>query len=137
MGYKEDIKRIGIQLDELTSHLMQDLAFGIQGDLAEETPVDTGWAAANWWFGVGTPPVGNSGNKGDVGGREAKQQSTVAEVASYQIKSAQPIYITNGVPYIRNLNEGSSRKAPAMFVDAAVMRNVRRVQALADKGVKL
>lgn len=140
MSVKSDIKRILLELDEYTTELTQDLAFGIQGDLVEETPVDLGWAASNWWFGVGRPPTANTGRATDnaaVSGREAAQAATVAQVATYDIKSAQPIYITNGVPYIAKLNQGSSRQAPAMFVETIVMRNLRRVQAKANKRKEL
>jgi len=32
-------------------------------------------------------------------------------------------YITNGVPYIKKLNEGSSKQAPARFIENTVLQN--------------
>ena len=46
------------------------LALNIHGRLVdnppEGTPVDTGWASANWWVSAGAAPTGNDGSKGDV-----------------------------------------------------------------------
>ena len=44
------------------------------------------------------------------------------------------IYITNRVPYIEDLNDGSSRQAPARFVELAAGRVQRGLKALVRSG---
>lgn len=82
------------------------------------TPVDTGRARNGWNITIGTPssivpPEGkyNMPNIQDHG------LSTIISVTPDQV-----IYITNRVFYIEKLNKGSSRQAPARFVELAAER---------------
>ena len=103
------------------------------------TPVDTGWARANWVPSVAQPyktedvinpkeRVGAGGTtdsvKAEVLAREQVQQTGVAVVAATYSTKKGPAYITNNVPYIIRLNEGSSSQAPAGFVQAAVAKAI-------------
>lgn len=90
------------------------------------TPVDTGWARANWVVRVGQPFDQTAGTRQeaedgniDVG----PQQAGELEAATYQLGRG-TLHITNNVPYIVNLNEGSSQQAPAGFVQAAISKAV-------------
>lgn len=92
------------------------------------TPIDTGWASANWIPYIGSPdrsPVGerptarNSANRG-------RQEQAVAALTRYK-RSAGDIVIANNVPYIVRLNDGSSAQAPSGFVQKAIVRAVRGV----------
>lgn len=86
--------------------------------LADTTPVDTGRARANWLPSLNAP---------DTRQVEAGQKEDVGPVlASYRIKDT--IYISNNLPYIRRLNDGWSKQAPAGFVDRAL--------AIAKRAVK-
>jgi hypothetical protein len=46
---------------------------------------------------------------------------SAAEAAIAANKTADVLVIFNAVPYIRRLNEGSSRQAPAGFIEKAVL----------------
>lgn len=105
------------------------LALNIHGRLVdnppEGTPIDTGWASANWWVSVGTVPSDNDGSKGDVASAQSKQSSGLADILTYE-PSKGVIYITNNTPYINRLNNGWSQQSPAGFVDRAVQIEITR-----------
>lgn len=105
------------------------LALNIHGRLVDNapdgTPVDTGWASANWWISVGSASTSNTGPAGDVGARQSQQAQGLADILSYD-PSKGVIYITNNVPYINRLNNGWSQKSPAGFVDKAVQIEIIR-----------
>jgi hypothetical protein len=92
--------------------------------LAYETPVDTSRALSNWQVSLDYPvEYGRqpfyTGAAGST--REASAQATIAfaEAILEQRKPGQTIYISNVMPYIRRLNEGSSTQSPGGFVEAA------------------
>lgn len=94
------------------------------------TPVDTGWARANW-----VPAIG-SARSGTVGTRASAEKGSIdlgpaergiAIVATrYKLRQG-PIFVSNGVPYIESLNDGSSGQAPRAFVQTAILRAIRQV----------
>ncbi len=125
MGTRDDIKRVKLEVRESTTKEIIALALQIHGELVDNppsgTPVDTGWASANWWPSVSTPASANTGRPGEgsVASREAQRAAGVTQVLSYKLGQGS-IYITNNVPYIDRLNNGWSQQSPAGFVDRAV-----------------
>lgn len=93
------------------------LATEIQANLVESTPVDTGWARANWLASVGVP---NTSSPGRPKGK-SKISKRPKVVTSYKLGSG-GIWIANNVPYIGRLADGWSQQAPAGWVDAAIQR---------------
>jgi len=90
------------------------------------TPVDTGWARANWLANIGTPITEPVGTNKTVNAAEAAQQAGLGGVLKYKLAFG-PVYISNNVPYILRLNEGSSKKAAAGFVQRAIQLAVTQV----------
>ena len=94
------------------------------------TPIDTGWARANWVPQIGTPRTDT------VGSRESAEAGSVNQAASqgglarvvgtYRLVNG-PVFISNNVPYIVFLNAGTSPQAQPMFVERAIERAVRSV----------
>ncbi len=105
------------------------LALNIHGRLVdnppEGTPVDTGWASANWWVTVGQTATANDGSKGEVESQKAQQAAGLTDLLSWE-PSKGVIYITNNVPYINRLNNGWSQQSAAGFVDKAVQIEITR-----------
>lgn len=90
------------------------------------TPVDTGRARHGWNITIQSPsltvpPEG----KYSMPNIEEHGLSTIISVTPEQV-----IYITNRVPYIEDLNKGSSQQAPARFVELAAERVQRGVPKL-------
>lgn len=110
-----------------TERLMQRITLNVVAQLVRSTPVDTGWARANWVPSIGTPRTGTAGSRRaaedgriDLG----PQVAGTAALASYKLGPS--IHITNNVPYINRLNSGSSRQAPAGFVQQSIFRGIRQ-----------
>jgi hypothetical protein len=118
---KNQINRIMVQLEDATGEAAASMALGIHGRLVEGTPVDTGWARSNWLPSVGTPRAETVGEPGSLNAGAADLGKL--EVADWGIANG-PIYITNNVPYIQRLNAGSSKQAPAGFVESAIQTEV-------------
>lgn len=104
---------------KLTARVEQrvvEVAAAVQAELQIATPVDTGFARANWQLTVGAPASGEVGlTGGDL------------PPVTYRIDQG-PVFITNNAEYIRLLNAGWSKQAEAGFVQLAIARGVAEVR---------
>ena len=108
--------------------VVKKITLDVTANLIGTTPVDTGWARANWIPTLGSPILEDlSGvtNRGDktarVSGAGSKQDAGNASILKYTLKSGDT-FVTNNVPYIRDLNDGSSSQAPSGFVQLAIQQ---------------
>lgn len=115
--------KIIAKMNRVTEKGAIGLALDIHGGLTEDTPVDTGWARANWIPSVGTPAPQAAGAPGQPDTGAVTQG--IAEVSRWKISDG-PIYLTNNVPYIQRLNAGGSNQAPAGFIEANVQTATNR-----------
>jgi len=97
----------------------------VVSEITQGTPVDTGWARANWVPYYGAAPKGKGKRKGDVAAANIKKQKNMIEVSKhYDIDKGVNIVVSNNVPYIRKLDR--SHKTHRGFVqrgiDAALQR---------------
>ncbi len=118
------IQRRARQVETGASDLLRATALVINQTVIGATPVDTGHARANWQVGIDAPITEEI---------EEEDQSGAATIArnAGTIRGSTPqrsIILSNNVPYINRLNEGSSAQAPAMFVQLAVADAVAAVQ---------
>jgi len=122
------IRVVVTSLERFLDRIMKKIALDIVANLVRApseggTPVDTGWARANWIPNIGQPVSSPEGTREAVS--NAGQQAGIATVVTgYRVASGRPIFISNNVPYIVFLNEGSSRQAPAGFVQRAIAKAV-------------
>ncbi len=103
--------------------VQKKLAFDIFAGLVSETPVDTGRAMNNWNISVGFP----DGSVTDAGGSDGAVQAAKAAgalAALGGLKSFSTVWISNSLPYIVPLNEGSSEQAPSGFVDRVIVNEL-------------
>lgn len=115
-------------------------AKAILQDLVYVTPVDTSTALSNWQIGLGAPsrvflPPYVPGRRGSSYAQSA-EAAFAAGVAELSRKlPGQTIYISNVTPYIGDLNRGTSRQAPAGFVERAIIvgRNAAKNDATVRK----
>ena len=87
-------------------------------DLVDGTPVATGAARSNWFVTPGRPST-------NLNPRDGTRYSRPKEpdLDKYKRKFGK-WYIVNNSRYIVDLNNGSSRRAPAGWIDASIQRNV-------------
>ena len=95
-------------------------ALGVDAELVEQTPVDTGRARSNWFASIGSP----SGQTTEQTSPQTFDNKSIYD----RYKLNQTIFITNNLPYIVPLNNGTSQQAPAGFVDATVAKYRRKVK---------
>lgn len=89
--------------------------------LYEATPKDTTNAANNWVPSIRNPSTATHGSKQSPS--RSRQLDGIAKIKAWMNKpDNSTIYLTNNVPYIDRLNAGSSRQAPANFVESVVAR---------------
>ncbi len=103
-------------LQDNAASLTQEVAERVHGAVVLATPVLSGLASSNWTASVGSP---------DLSPRAPRSQLETIHEAQDVIREApadSEIHIANGgdkVPYLAELNAGSSRKVPAGFVEQA------------------
>lgn len=119
------VEDIGITVQQA----QRKIALDIFGDLVAETPIKTGRAMNNWNISVNIPDRTIT----DVGGTEGAIESIKQSAALQALSELAPfstVYLSNSLPYIVDLNEGSSDQAPAYWVDRAIFNNLNAFEAI-------
>lgn len=103
--------------------VQKKLAFDIFADIVADTPVDTGRAMNNWNISVGTSDRSTTDKGGSEGGiKGGKRGEAAAALAG--LRPFSTVWISNSLPYIVFLNEGSSDQAPSGWVERNVINNL-------------
>lgn len=137
----DQIRVVARQLQKFVARVVAKITLDIVANLERPgssggTPVDTGWARANWVPSIGSPgpsvptPPTRKGRRRGAGSRAARQAAASTRLFGYKVRQG-PVFISNGVPYIVNLNAGSSKQAPRNFVQANIRKaltvDIRRI----------
>lgn len=117
-------KQIGIEV----STVVKKLSFDIFADVVSGTPVDTGRAMNNWVINVGSPKREVTDQGGDEGSIRADKR---AEAFNIRVGPFSTVWISNSLPYIVVLEEGSSKQAPRGWVAAAIQNNIAQLARFA------
>lgn len=115
-------------LNGFGERVIRKITLDLTANLVETTPVDTGWARANWVPSIGFPRVGpatDSPTVAIVPPQVIVQQAAMSGIFAYRLGQGS-VFVTNNVPYIVELNEGKSAQAPTGFVQAAIRKAVTR-----------
>lgn len=118
------------ELVDATEELVKKIAVNATSELVIDTPRDTSWARSNWIPNIGSPAQGTDGTaeqaaEGNV--HFGRQQTGIADIiTSYNIKKG-AVFISNNVPYVLKLNEGTSDQAPSGFIQIAILNAIKQV----------
>lgn len=108
--------------------LMRALGIEGLGRLMQKTPVDTGRARANWNASINAPDT--STNESATSAQVAAKQNEGRQViAKTDFADGDDLYLTNGLPYIKALEDGHSQQAPKGMVKLTA----RELKSLAEK----
>ena len=118
------MKQRALEIERGAGKLVRETALVANQAVIAATPVDTGRARANWLASLQNP-VEEATDNVDPSGSEtiAANASTIENQ-----KPGESIYLSNNLPYIESLNQGSSAQAPAGFVEQAVQTAVAYVR---------
>lgn len=130
-------KRLISKLRERTDRLVRAVALEAHGRLVRRTPVDIGRARANWNVGVGSPDrsVDEEATSEDISGKAAEaRRKTLSEFGA-----GKSVFLTNGLPYISELEDGHSDQAPQGMIKVTAQELdplTQRVAAEVARGLR-
>ena len=120
---QSQVRAIVRDVRRLTERAVINITLRVTRELKFHTPVDTGWARANWIPAVGAPQPAPVGTRGNAGAAVAAATTGQTRVLGYRLNRGKT-FVTNNVPYIQRLNIGHSRQEPAGFVQRAIRQGV-------------
>lgn len=120
--FAQNMRALAGNIERNSIELQRRVAVQVVDLVANATPVLTGQASGNWKTTVGA--VNTAWDQGP-NSPTTSIANAVAALGGLQI--GQRINITNNVPYIIDLNNGSSQKAPAAFVESSIIIAMRQV----------
>ncbi len=126
MSFADDVRRFSVKTEAAHNKIVRAATIELFSSVIKATPVDTGRARGAWATTVGSPSSA-------VETREGEGVS-LAEVISVTPPGAgQETYLANNLPYIVELEDGSSKQAPAGMVTGSMDRVSKIVAAAIEK----
>lgn len=123
MSFRSDMRSATKRIEDAHNKITRAATLDFFSGTIKDTPVDTGRARGNWQTAVGSAPQGVI-ERDDKGGTAA-----IAEVeAKTPAGAGQETFMANNLPYIDELENGSSQQAPS----GMVRRNLARVQRIVN-----
>lgn len=127
MTFQADLSRfsrgVGLSLDTTVRRAV----LGMTREIVRATPVDTGHARSNWFWGVyqslEVDPTMSKNGAPSIGR---------ATAFASNLKAGGVVYMTNNLPYIMALEFGSSQQAPA----GMARTTVARWQSIVDRAAR-
>jgi hypothetical protein len=135
------MNKLGGTITRGVTKLAQDVAKGIGATVVDTTKVDTGLARSNWRATISAPASGTIpayapgiklgiGEGANASAAKAQQKQAIERFDAAKHTS---IFITNNVPYIGALNNGSQVHAPGNMVQLGLQTGRAILQAKAKK----
>ena len=112
-----DVKLFAEKAGTVPDKVLRKVVFDITREIVQKTPVDTGHARSNWFWGVQVV----SDEDATMSKSGAPSLTRAASFAS-TVRSGGVVYLTNNLPYILPLEFGSSQQSPAGMVRITVAR---------------
>ena len=118
------IRRRASQVEIGASQAIRATALVISQTVIGATPVDTGHARANWQVGIDAPITEEIDEEDQSGAATITKNAGTIRAATPQ----KSIILSNNLPYINLLNDGTSSQAPPGFVQIAVLEAIAAVK---------
>lgn len=125
-GLATKLRKNASGLPLAASNLNKTVSRAIVADLTDVTPVDESTAISNWQLSIHEAVAGDRTAfvLGSQGSTKDASAAAARSTAERQLRVKRPedfVYISNVLPYIVPLNDGSSKQAPAGFVERSVL----------------
>ena len=120
-------KHVMNDLNDFLEKTMKGVGNSLNTNLKEDTPKLTGWSENSWIAKAGSAYKGTAGSREDAEAGNidfGPRQQGLAQIIGYKLAKG-TLHITNNVYYINVLNTGTSKQAPALFVELAIDRSIR------------
>ena len=130
--FERALKRFAQKVELDGAILTKRVAVDLFRRIIEKTPVDTGRARASWNIAIGAPDL-RVMPEGAYTGEQLSGLKAATVLATYGAdarKRLPPIYITNNLPYIVELEKGSSRQAPRGMMALSLMEVTNNLNKL-------
>jgi len=114
--FANEINQLARTITKNDLALVKEVTQEVVNFVATATPVLTGQASGNWKTRIGAPDLTS-----DLGASTPGVSIQNMQAALIGLRTGQQVHITNNLPYITLLNQGSSSKAPSMFVEMSIM----------------
>lgn len=127
--FERDLKRFGTKLTEVLTDIHKEVCLETRLRIATKTPILTGRASASWNASTGAPDY-------DTQPESYLNPSGAPEDGKKNLegyKLGDDLFVANGLHYIGDLNNGSSRKAPAGFIEATAIELHLTIPAVVNK----
>lgn len=119
MSFSSDLRKIANKARGNIDQVARKVAGEAFSSIIMMTPVHEGRARGNWSAGVGEYSTTPDEKKIDKSGAAT---IAAAQAVANSAGAGKIIYLTNSLPYIRPLEFGSSKKAPAGMVRVTAER---------------
>lgn len=127
MSFSGDMRRFVAKTAAAQDKITRVATLELFSGVIRATPVDTGRARGGWQTGVGSAPTGDNKRL------DKTAAESLAEVERNTPPGAgQVTFLANNVPYIMNLEQGTSKQAP----EGMVRKNMDRVQKMVDAAIR-
>lgn len=130
-GFLDDLDKFADSLDIGVETVVKKIALEVFNGVVLKTPVDTGRARASWVIGVerrvNSPKVADGRKFSE---QEAQNLALRQLAALDTLKPYETVFISNSLPYIGELEDGSSFQAPLGMVAVTlseVKQDIRRI----------
>lgn len=135
------LENLADEVEAAPSKVAAELSYRIVEILTVRTPVDTSKALSNWLTSLSDPILidMDAYYEGIYGSTASSSRAATLSHTETILAGKQPgeaIFIANSAPYIRELNEGSSKQAPAGFVEASLLAARAELPAIIKRVIK-
>lgn len=125
--FERALVRIGVKVAEGGDRTVRKAFLAIDQAVVLATPVDRGTARSNWLPGFDAPVSGQreayvpgTGGSTAAANSQAAMDAAKATADKYDGEQHRSLHLTNNLPYIGELNRGTSTQASKLFVETAV-----------------
>lgn len=132
-GFERDLDKFAESIGVKTETVIKKIALQIFNGVVLKTPVDTGRARASWVIGIERPVSSPKFSENQEFGPQEAMNYAFQELAELnEIGPDSTVFISNSLPYIEVLEDGSSKQAPEGMVAVTLAEVESGLKRLTD-----